>query len=232
MDRLASTFDAKTAATLALHEERSMIAKIISISLDRRNHPDLYDELLLDYFTITPEILERSKLKKFGPRAAQVSVKHTTPEYRLAWEYCLLTCYREKMPEFADWRPGEALRTMADNRSIITLAYFYREQLSTGAIKPQQFQITRIERTIASMPSVIGLNAFLECFTLSEQYELINKDYFDDTTSVRFLALFQEHSVERLNLWKTVIRDYSKDNLTPSQRQLLQSIIDMQPKDK
>lgn len=183
LDRLASTVDSKTVSKLAPYEGDSIIVKIILISIDRRNHPDLYREISQYYFT-RPIITESNfgQFSPIGPISPRINPKHTTPDHRKAWEYYLLTCYREKLPAYATDRPPEALYKIADTRSIITLSHFYREQFTPDAFHAPRDPYPLVEDALSNMPSTVALEALLECFSISEKNDVFKQGDFYKST--------------------------------------------------
>jgi hypothetical protein len=177
---------------LALANEAASIeGKLAAIAVDRRRHPEIYDEIMRSY--VDPD------WGPIQPRVMQTPVlrpEHVSEAYRLAWEFSLL------MPASqAKHRAAEALGAIGNPASAITLLHACKVGARAGVLE-----------ALARMPSRAAGDAALEVLAIAtEQWPLAAdlQELYGDWPSM-FFEMVGRLPLAKQSAWLEVARELQK----------------------
>lgn len=150
-------------------EDDDIRAKLVCIAVDRRDHPDLYNELLNRYAggeysaareTIVPK--GQAPIASHLAITPEVDDKHCHPAYRLAWEYLLINPSVQPRGEAFYKRVSTALARIHDERTLCVVVYRYRASATSLGIQSD------LHALLLSFPDQQGLQSVLRCLNAWE----------------------------------------------------------------
>jgi hypothetical protein len=161
---LAERVNPETAEASGASEGEDMRAKLIQVALNRRNQPQAYAALRGSYIgraVERPETLPQAKSPISTARVVSVTPEivgeHATPDFRLAWEFYLLSPHLELSAAYFEFRVVEALSKIADPRSLLSIAHRYKvlAERSGAAVRNLNWALCRF-------PGQRGLSTVIE----------------------------------------------------------------------
>jgi hypothetical protein len=165
LDRLGKLIDHATAA--AAEAENTIENKIVSMAYHRAHQPGDFEKIESIYCDRSACV--RRYRKMYGdyplPRlfSPGISTNYCEEKYRLAWEYLLLRPRTTNFLELCDYRAREAISSIKNAKSIVTLEYQFR---FVASIPHRGRDLDLL--TICNFPGEKGLEALLRCVALSD----------------------------------------------------------------
>ncbi len=213
LDEIAERLAGADLGALREREGAGMRAKLALIALDRKKRPELYDEIFERYvkFRVT---------QRRANHSPSLLGKYKSEEYRLAWEYLLLTPGPANRLSLYEQRALKALRWIGNEASMITVLHFF-ENTCQGDIRSsplRTFQAAALSM-LGQFQNERALRAILKCSHLAmEQQRRTGLQVSRVPDKVR--------QVLRNDKWRPIIAAFPRDRLTPEQKTLLDEITD------
>ena len=238
MEELARKTDSKTFSALQPYEGQSLQAKVIVVAYVRAQKAEMCHKLMDVFYNVTADT---PGLKDAGgPSAPQVDSKYQGEEYRLIWEYLLLSLDRKGENGFnsqglAGWRPIEALGKICNEKSLVLLGLAYQRTIDDKSIRLPGGTLGTIAVAIYDIGSsksndtAQAFKTYLACLAITEQHaEEFSKDSWNhETPDECFLRLIKVSYPEILAKWQAAASAYPKDKLTPGQATFIQNLISL-----
>ena len=225
MDQIAAQMTPDLVRQLAPQEGSDIRAKLALIAWDRRQHPEMYQELDALYL--------RSFRNPPGWHvmvAPGVRPEHSIEKYRLAWEYLLVTPVLGQPSPMWNQRALEALSKIKDNASLLTLRQALAATTAPGfrCDENRNWQQTLLgEMAVWQNPQ--ALQTILEGMALiqKQQAQAVKGDEtWDVAKEVRENGLARIYHPAENARWRAIIEAYPRTKLTADQQNFLDSVLD------
>ena len=232
IDTLAAQVGSELAKRAAVHESDNIDAKLITIACCRKLHPDLYKELVTQYVQGGA-----SNRHSRAYNTAYASVKHLQPEYRLLWEYLLLSPIPRGTPGSFHNRVTDTIARTHNEASLITIVFAFGLTVTPDA--PPATMGYKVDtqtdalNTIGRMLGKQGLLAFMECLRLwhEKPHPHLRKDNLptwenDELDIPRLIALelYDGFGKGRNEKWGKAIAEFQKQNVNREYATLFQEV--------
>ena len=225
MNQMAAQMTPDLARQLAPQERSNIQAKLALIAWDRRQHPEIYQELDALYL--------RSVGGMPGARVQHAPVprpEHLSEKYRLAWEYLLLEPVSGQPSELWNLRTLQALGEIKNNASLLTL----QKSLATTTAPGMRCDQNRdwqqaLLGEMAVWRNTSALQAILEGMALiqRQQIQAIKGDEkWDVQKFVRENSLARIYHPAENARWRAIIDAYPRAGLTADQQSFLDTVLD------
>jgi len=231
LDRIAGLLTAEDERQAREYEGENIGAKLVLIAVNRRDHPEMYQEIFESY------VKPQAPIARGLPARPQLAkAEHVTPAHRLAWDYYVLR------PRAGRWRYREVCMAASVEagsvRSIITIEEFCRlgkdDSLGISDSGFEGEQLVAIN-ALMSLPHERSLRAALTCVRL--QHELASRinsratEYIPDWRLDDYvMRLFRtkpspyDYSVDHVRWWP-IIESFPRQGLGHVELGLLEQLI-------
>jgi hypothetical protein len=217
LDALAHQTAPGLCAQMKAAEGRDIETKLVAIACDRKERAEAYREIERVY------VKGVHSIKSEFPRSPELKDVHVTENYRLPWEFYLLTPPSEDASPLYDFRAAEAIGLIRDNASIVTLLFAFRITTLKGVnpkrVEDRQTQILNALNNFTNEPA---LRAMLECLTLSLQQP---GGPAWDVRDYIYRLLTDQEGFGNGDVWRRVITAFPRDGLPLDQQKLLQGVL-------
>jgi hypothetical protein len=197
-------------------EDADIRAKLVVIAKDKQANSKVYAGIMEKYKVDT---------KFVTPRPPPLAPADAQGEFRLAWEYILLSPPSPQLDRALD-----ALAKINDPKSVLTLLHCFRTTTREGVRSKKVAGIQgRLLKTLAAFRSKEGLGALLECIWLSKRQqdaEGQERAEFDAESEV-YNMLTGKYGTRfgQRDEWKKIIAEFPKASLNREQAEFLQRVM-------
>lgn len=181
MDALAGQVGSELTKRMMARESDDIDAKLITIACYRKNHPDLYNELLTGY------VYRKTNPGGRADNMPDAPQQFTTEKYRLLWEYLILAPNPPGVLSLYKLRTAQALTRIRNEASLPTLVHLFGYTVAPdmpAATGPLANQQTTLIGHILAYPGQRGLSALMACVELwwKKPHPSLRRDSFSSTT--------------------------------------------------
>jgi len=218
LDQLPAQLSTGGCEQLKTAEGRDIEAKLTTIACDRAKRPTVYLEIEKTY------LRDVHSVKSRFPRSPEVSKTHATEQYRLPWEFFLLTPEPEAVSPLYDFRALAAIGQIRNDASIVTLRFAYRITTLKGAgpkSKVEERQ-TLILNALNMFANALALRAILDSLSLTLQQP---GGPGWDVREYVFRLLTDQEGYDNGEQWKKVIPAFPRSELPSAERELMDSAL-------
>lgn len=215
MDALGAQVTPELARSLARRERMDADAELTLIAWDRRQHPQMYQELEQRY---------RVPLEVLGYRPALtlplLLPEHATEKYRRVWEYLLLSPLTS-----ANTTAANALSRIGNDASlpIYKLAYAMTADPKINAVGAETIQHLFLS-SMSGFHDQRALLIMLACMALSQQQMLHQSEVWNPADYVRGLLAPPDQPTER-GRWRPILLTELHLNPPPEQKTFLNTVL-------
>jgi len=220
MDALGAQMTPDLARQCALREGNDMDAKLALIAWDRRQRPELYQELENRY------VYSINSPMAHAPQSPTVLPKHATEEYRLAWEYLMIAPSNGGAPQ-ADIRIVRAITEIHNEASFTTYRLAFAISSDPKLTDPEY---TRNSQqlwlgSLGMFQDSAALRTILDCITMAQNQMAHQEKYWDPAQYVREEVVGQMyHPADNLR-WKAIIAALPKAALASQHTSFLNTVL-------
>jgi hypothetical protein len=223
LSELVISLNKKLTDQIKIFEGHDIRAKIAAIAYDREKNNNAYQEIEETYI----KGIARPDTRGLSPPSLQA--QHIQEKYRLAWEYYFLLQAINLNRHFVS-RAISALALIGNNASILTVLNSYKDSVQENVKldgRTMRWQRMLID-TLVVFINEQGLNAILECLTLSKLQRMrqgIDTAEWNPEEYVYEILTNETPPFGMGREWRRVIANFPKDGLNPEHATLLERML-------
>ena len=227
MDALGGLMTPDMARQCSLREGNDPDAKLALIAWDRRQHPEIYQELedrYLHHVSGSPLSHVRN--------SPHVLPEHATEKYRLAWEYLMIAPSTGSAPQ-SNIRIARAIEKINDEASFTTYRLAFAISSDPNLTDPEYSQSQQEDwlDSLGSFQNIAGLRAILDCLDMAQNQRALQKQAAHQEDLWNLPQFVREEVIARMYhpaenaRWKALIAALPQASLAPQQAAFLHTVL-------